>query len=260
MLFRSLLGTGTGSFGAATNFMVGTTPTSIINADFNGDGKADLATGNSGSNNVSVLLGTGTGSFGTVTNFTATTGPFSSLISADFDGDTKADLAVTDYSSQNVGVLLGTGTGSFGSATSFTIGFSPTFVTSADFNGDAKPDLATANRYSNNASVLLNCTVMDIANFNNEQEINIYPNPSNGSFVIETNATYPYPSQEGKLTVNVYDVNGKIVLSQTIQSTPNPSKEGTTAAIDASKLNEGVYNISISSNEGVVNKKLVIVR
>jgi hypothetical protein len=30
--------------------------------------------------------------------------------------------------------------------------------------------------------------------------------------------------------------------------------------IDASNLSEGIYNISIISNEGMVNKKLVIVR
>jgi hypothetical protein len=51
--------------------------------------------------------------------------------------------------------------------------------------------------------------------------------------------------------VQVYDVNGKLVLNQTINGK---------TSIDASSLNEGVYNISLQSNEGVVNKKLVIVR
>jgi hypothetical protein len=48
----------------------------------------------------------------------------------------------------------------------------------------------------------------------------------------------------------VYDVNGKLVLSQIINGK---------TTIDASSLNEGVYNIIIISNEGVVNKRLVIV-
>ena len=75
-------------------------------------------------------------------------------------------------------------------------------------------------------------------------ELNIYPNPNNGSFVIETNNTTTK-------TLQVYDVNGKLVLTQTINGK---------TTVDASSLNEGVYNISLLSNEGVVNKRLVIVR
>ena len=75
--------------------------------------------------------------------------------------------------------------------------------------------------------------------------ISIYPNPNNGSFVIEPQNTL-YNAH-----CTMYDVNGKIVLSQTINGK---------TSIDASSLNEGVYNISLIINEGVVNKRLVIVR
>jgi hypothetical protein len=50
------------SFAPAVNYGVGTNPTSVFSADFNGDGKMDLATANYNSNNVSVVLGSGTGS------------------------------------------------------------------------------------------------------------------------------------------------------------------------------------------------------
>ncbi|WP_292840165.1 DUF4114 domain-containing protein, partial [Nostoc sp. NMS8] len=53
-----LLGNGTGGFSTATNFSVGNSPRSVTVGDFNGDGKLDLATANSGSANVSVLLNT----------------------------------------------------------------------------------------------------------------------------------------------------------------------------------------------------------
>ena len=72
-----LLGTGTGSFGTATNFAVGSFPISVAVGDFNGDTILDLAVANSGSNNVSILLGNGTGSFGTANNFAVGTFPFS---------------------------------------------------------------------------------------------------------------------------------------------------------------------------------------
>ena len=78
----------------------------------------------------------------------------------------------------------------------------------------------------------------------NNEQVNIYPNPSTGNFVLETN-------NETKQTLQVYDINGKVVLTQTIFGK---------ATIDASNLSQGVYNLSIISNEGVVNKRVVIVR
>ncbi len=83
-----------------------------------------------------------------------------------------------------------------------------------------------------------------IEQYNENNRANIYPNPNNGSFVIETNG-------DTKQTMQLYDVNGKLVLSQTVNGK---------TTIDASALNEGVYNLSIISSEGVTNKRLVIVR
>jgi hypothetical protein len=51
-----LLGKGTGSFGKATKFRVGSQPTSIAIGDLNADDDPDLATANGRSDNVSVLL------------------------------------------------------------------------------------------------------------------------------------------------------------------------------------------------------------
>jgi len=78
----------------------------------------------------------------------------------------------------------------------------------------------------------------------NSSQVNIYPNPNKGNFTIETTVTE-------RQAVQVFDVNGKLVFSQTINGN---------TSIDASNLSEGVYNVSIVGNEGVVNKRLVIVR
>ncbi len=144
----------TPSFGAATNFSVGSTPYSVTTGDFNGDGKLDLATANFDSDNVSVLLGNGSGGFGAATNFGAGTSPVS-VTTGDFNGDGKLDLATANANSNNVSVLLGDGSGGFGAATNFSVGSTPYSVTTGDFNGDGKLDLATANLYSANVSVLL---------------------------------------------------------------------------------------------------------
>jgi len=75
-------------------------------------------------------------------------------------------------------------------------------------------------------------------------KINIYPNPAQNNFTIQT-------SNNQKQNVELYDVNGRVVLSQAITGT---------TVIDASNLISGVYNISITNNAGIVNKRLVIVK
>ncbi len=149
-----LLGTGTGSFGTATNFDTGAyRPSSVAVSDFNGDSKPDLATANT-AGNVSILLGTGTGSFGVATNFNVGTNP-QSVVAGDFNADGKLDLATANYDSNNVSILLGTGTGSFEIPINIDVGTKPQSVVAGDFNADGKLDLATANNQSNNVSILL---------------------------------------------------------------------------------------------------------
>jgi|GEM_PF-1795977 hypothetical protein len=75
--------------------------------------------------------------------------------------------------------------------------------------------------------------------------VSIYPNPTNGMFSIET-------TQTEKQTVQVFDVAGKLVLTQVILS-------GKTN-IDADNLTNGVYNVNIISNSGVVHQHLVITK
>jgi hypothetical protein len=75
-------------------------------------------------------------------------------------------------------------------------------------------------------------------------QINIYPNPAQNSFTIQT-------STNEKQTLSIFNINGKQVLSQTITGTTN---------IDAGNLNAGIYDISLINNESVINKRLVIVK
>jgi Bacterial Ig-like domain (group 3)/FG-GAP-like repeat/FG-GAP repeat len=155
-----LLGNGSGGFSAASGspFTVGGNPRSVTVADFNGDGKADLATANFGSGNVTVLLGNGAGGFTAASGspFAAGTNPFSIAV-GDFNRDGHADLAVDNQGSNNVTVLLGTGTGGFTAAigSPFAVGNHPNSVVVGDFNGDGKADLAVANFTDNTVTVLL---------------------------------------------------------------------------------------------------------
>jgi hypothetical protein len=161
-----LLGTGTGSFSANTNYTVGAMfPCSIVADDFNGDGKADIATSNFDGNNtknVTVMLNSGTGTFLAPTVYgMLTNGAASSIDSGDMNGDGKKDIVIVNNS--EIGFLLGNGLGTFGSATAYTTTSNFTRVIIQDYNTDGRPDLAISGGNGDNAELWLNRTAVVIA-------------------------------------------------------------------------------------------------
>ncbi|MDZ8053586.1 MAG: FG-GAP-like repeat-containing protein [Aulosira sp. ZfuVER01] len=143
------------SFASANDFPVGSSPSSVVVKDLNGDGKLDLAVANTGDNNISVLLNDGNDGFGTPINFAVGTNPVF-LTSEDVDGDQKLDLLVANADDNTISVLLNDGNGSFGTPTDFTVGTKPSAIAIGDINGDSKLDLVVVNVDDNNVSVLLN--------------------------------------------------------------------------------------------------------
>jgi hypothetical protein len=126
-------------------------PAAIVTADFNRDGKPDLATANNGAQGVSLLLGNGTGGFRPAINLTLGRSP-AFLLATDVNADGKPDL-VTANNDNSVTVLLGNGFGGFRSAGTVAAGNKPVFVAAGDLNGDGKTDLAVADS-GNGSSVL----------------------------------------------------------------------------------------------------------
>jgi hypothetical protein len=149
-----LLGNGSGSFSASTNFSVNGFLISLTSADFNGDTNLDLIFANESQSKVAILLGNGIGGFSTPTQFATGDNP-NSVISVDFNNDGKIDIATANKLSNNVSVFLGNGDGSFGTINNYSVGSYPCSVTSEDFNGDGNLDMAVANYSSNSISVLL---------------------------------------------------------------------------------------------------------
>jgi uncharacterized repeat protein (TIGR01451 family) len=98
-----LLGNGNGTFASGVAYGVDVFALSVAVADFNADGKTDLAVANSGSNDVSILLGNGNGTFPAPVNYGGLNVP-STVAAVDFNEDGKPDLAVTN--GQNVSILL----------------------------------------------------------------------------------------------------------------------------------------------------------
>lgn len=136
------LGDGIGGFSAPVNFAVGRYAQYIKSADFNKDGKPDLAVANSFEKNILIMLGDGAGGF---LSTTATPGnipdPFY-LEVGDFNSDGNPDLVVPDSGLITFSILLGDGAGGFGPATRFFLQYRPYAVAVGDFNSDGKLDLA----------------------------------------------------------------------------------------------------------------------
>ncbi len=178
-----LLGNGDGTFKAPTVLNTVAGATGITVADFNKDGKLDLAVaGQLGS--VDVFLGNGDGTFNTPTLLSAINCPSSTMCpgggfqshlvvvaAADFNLDGNPDLVVggfiqdqgnpgSFFSSVNLGfqLFLGNGNGTFTGPQDYLAGVASNSMAVGDFNRDGAPDLAAGDSTENFVTVLLNLT------------------------------------------------------------------------------------------------------
>jgi uncharacterized protein (TIGR03437 family) len=148
------LGKGDGTFATPITTPAGVWQDSLVAADFNGDGKVDLAMeSNSGT---SVLLGNGDGTFRQFSEIPDAFG-LGAQAAADFDGDGTIDLAFSYLS--GVAISTGVGDGTFRAPASLdqvSPGGSAWGVVSADLHGGGKPDLIAGTNVS--LQILINGT------------------------------------------------------------------------------------------------------
>jgi len=156
------------SFAAQQTFNVGALPSSVTVADFNGDGRPDIAVANYNDGQVGVLLNNTTAqatSFTFAPQQTYQVGAFPiSVTTGDFNGDGRPDLAVANYNGGVVSVLqnqtvAGATAPSFAAQQLFTVlDNGDNTVAAGDFNGDGRPDLAVTSAGDAVVAVLLNTT------------------------------------------------------------------------------------------------------
>jgi hypothetical protein len=213
-------GSPTVSFAPPVEFPIDTAAFSVVTADFNGDGKPDVAVVNYFEGTVSVLLNT-TPTGGTMPSFTPqATFPVGfggrdafKIAAGDFNGDGKPDLAVAAKKSGVVALLenttpTGAPTPSFAPQQTFSVGNQPDAVAVGDFNGDGKSDLVVGNYSDKNVSVLLNTT----------------PTGSN-TFTFAPQQTFTVGS--GPVNIALADFNGDGVLDVAVGN----SRDGTISVL-----------------------------
>jgi hypothetical protein len=164
----ALLGNGDGTFQPVSIYSVGNAfgaaATAMVMADFNGDGKLDVAVNNqpsilSGVGTLTVFSGNGDGTFQMPVSYDPASLVTTALAVGDFNGDGSPDLVFTTLTTTlpaQVGLMFGSAAG-FQSPVTYASGSLPGAPALADFNGDGFPDMAVVGAgFSGNLSVFIN--------------------------------------------------------------------------------------------------------
>ena len=156
-------------------------PNDLVMADFDGDGKPDLATANNYSTagslaSVSVLRNTSSGgaiSFATHQDIFTGVQTFA-LAAGDLDGDGKPDMISCSIVDKTISVFRNTSTTgviSFAAKTDYAVGENPYDIAIGDLDGDGRPDIVVTNYLSNSISIFRNTSTVGNISFATKVDI-----------------------------------------------------------------------------------------
>jgi len=154
-------------------------PVALATADFDRDGKLDLAV--VGSAGLSVFFGDGTGGFETATPMAAGTNP-RALAIADFNRDGRPDIIVADQGSNNVAIFFGAGQRSFQPPCPIAVGRRTSLAAAQDLDRDGLADFAVASQQTNDIVIFLQVSATPSnstcpVTFTNRNPINLLQQP-----------------------------------------------------------------------------------
>jgi hypothetical protein len=184
-------------------------PEGVVVADFNGDGKLDIAVSNFDTNTIAVFLNQGSGNFGapmvTAVQLNSAMGlNIGALAVGDFNHDGKPDLVVGTIAGSQVSiVLLGNGDGTFNQLTPIPNSFGFLCAKVADLNGDGHQDLV----FAENGNISVSLGVGDGTFM---ASVMLQPAPGPGTYYGVTVADF---NGDGKLDIVASDlVGGNLVF------------------------------------------------
>lgn len=194
-------------------------PNKVILADFNGDGKRDVAVLCSNGSKICVFPNTstaGTLSFDTRIDLTTNENPTSFDV-ADLNGDGKPEIACSNQLNVNVSVYKNTSSVSaisFATKQDISAGSSPMGLKFGDVDGDGKPDFAVLNPFQSTYSIYRNTS-------------------SAGNISFASSVSFPADTFIAEIFMSDLDLNGKLDLllanstGSRIVIAPNTSTIGT---------------------------------
>ena len=150
-----LLGDGKGGFRPGKPVPAGSSPSSMVLADMNGDRRPDVVIANHETDYVTLLLNEGAGRFSSrALHLHSRPHPHAVAI-GDFDGDKRPDIAVDSWGEDRVMLLFGKDEWR-GPGTPVEMGTRPYYtIATADVDGDGNVDLVAPNWGKGTVSILL---------------------------------------------------------------------------------------------------------
>lgn len=142
----------TGPYAEQSGVPTGHTPSSLALADFDGDGKLDLAVTNLDDDTLVLYRGLGIGLFEVLVELPTGDEP-RSVTTGDFDGDGSVDVAVANRLGDTASAYFNAGDASLGAPVELATGLRPSHLAAADLDGDGTDDLVVANADGNSISV-----------------------------------------------------------------------------------------------------------
>jgi hypothetical protein len=183
-------------------------PVAVTVADFNSDGKMDLAILNQTTKNVTVLEGNGDGTFTPFANSPLAVGNFPvAIASGTLSGSTGPALVIANQTDNTLTVYLGNGDGTFATSSQSPLATSsaPSGVVIADLTGTSEGGIAVTNRDAGTVIVFLD---LGSGLFTKALEPAAGTNPGDiiaGTF---TGGTFP----DLVVTNNISGANGQVTL------------------------------------------------